>query len=162
MYLLYSINVQDVSLVTISCQSLCFSPETNTGKQIRGQINISEHSPSNCSESFSTWGQPDACPLPQFSGGQPGTWKWVIGPFALYLIERLLRVFHALNPSSVTKVIFHPSRVVEIQMKKSKWSMRGNTNEVGEYVFLNCREISFLGLVIRNIQNRKKLNISFV
>ena len=114
------------------------------GRQIRGQDNLMEHDPLNCSASFETWGETGGCPMPTFVGSSPGTWKWVIAPVALYLFERLLRVFHSLNPSLVTKVVFHQSKVIELQLKKPKWSARGNANEVGEYVFLNCREIAIL------------------
>ena len=114
------------------------------GRQIRGQTNVVEHNPSNCSDSPATWGTSVGCPMPTFAGSDPGTWKWILGPVLLYFLERLLRFFHSLNPSEVTKVVFHPNRVIEIQMKKSKWSARGNDNEVGEYVFLNCRQVSRL------------------
>jgi len=112
------------------------------GRQIRAQVNLSEHDPTNCSELYELWGTIDECPLPIFAGGAPGTWKWVIGPFLLYLLERCLRLYHAQNPSKITKIVFHPSRVIELQMRKPTHSARGNANEVGEYVFINCRKIA--------------------
>lgn len=113
------------------------------GRQIRGQDNLDEHDPKNCSSTPETWGEPGGCVLPTFSGSAPGTWKWVAGPVLIYFLERALRVVHSLNPAHISKVIVHPSRVVELQMKKSRFSLRGNRNEVGEYIFLNCSAISF-------------------
>ena len=71
------------------------------GKQIRGQTNISEHSPSYCYNQTELWDEIAECPLPQFGGSSPATWKWVIGPFAVYLIERLIRVYHSVFPGNL-------------------------------------------------------------
>lgn len=114
------------------------------GRQIRGQDNLTEHDPVNCSESFKIWGEVDECPMPTFSGSSPSTWQWVIVPIALYIIERIFRLFRLLNPSKVTKIVFHRSNVIEIQMQKPSWNVRGDDHEVGEYIYLNCRNISYL------------------
>jgi hypothetical protein len=50
--------------------------------------------------------------------GGAQTWKWVVVPLALYLIERLLRFWRSRQQVVVTKVVSHPSNVLEIQMKK--------------------------------------------
>ncbi len=44
------------------------------------------------------------------------TWKWVVGPFALYLLERLLRYSRARRALRILKVVQHPSKVMEIQV----------------------------------------------
>lgn len=69
---------------------------------------------------------------------------WVVGPFGLYILERLIRVYHGLFPASIEKIVTHPSRVLELQMKKHQFSMRGNYNEVGEYVFIKCAALSLV------------------
>ena len=99
----------------------------------------------------------------------PNSWKWCILSIFVYLIERIWRevrsrydALRAPEPgvgrrcshiqrertvgcpacsrqTFVTKVIQHPSKVVEVQMKKP--SMR---YKPGQYLFLNCPEISRL------------------
>jgi NADPH oxidase len=70
--------------------------------------------------------------------GGAQTWKWVVVPLALYLIERLLRFWRSRQQVVVTKVVSHPSNVLEIQMKK-----KGFHAEAGQYVFLQVPEIRF-------------------
>ena len=106
------------------------------GRQIRGQINLADHDPHVCEEVHDQWGSIPECPLPQFAGSPPATWKWVVVPFGIYLIERLLRVYHAVFPAQISKIVMHPSRVVEIQLNKHKFSLRGDYNDVGEYIFI--------------------------
>jgi NADPH oxidase len=61
---------------------------------------------------------------------------WMYGGFA-YLMERVLREIRGRHKTFVTKVIQHPSNVVEIQMHKEKTKTRA-----GQYIFLCCPEIS--------------------
>ena len=61
---------------------------------------------------------------------------WMVGGFA-YLLERVLREIRGRHKTYVTKVIQHPSNVVEIQMHKDKTKTRA-----GQYVFLCCPEVS--------------------
>ena len=48
----------------------------------------------------------------------------------------MVRIYHAVFPARISKIVMHPSRVVEIQLKKHKYSPRGNYNDVGEYIFI--------------------------
>lgn len=61
---------------------------------------------------------------------------WMYGGFA-YLLERILREIRGRHKTFVTKVIQHPSNVVEIQMHKEKTKTRA-----GQYIFLCCPEVS--------------------
>ena len=99
-------------------------------KQIRGQTNIDEHNPQNCSLLPHEWDISVDCPRPMFAGSDPGTWKWVIGPVALYFFERIIRLSRSFNPTQVVKVIFHPSRVIEIQMHRQRYSNSSNNFNV--------------------------------
>jgi NADPH oxidase len=70
--------------------------------------------------------------------GGAQSWKWVIVPLFVYLVERLLRIYRSSQTVVITKVISHPSKVLEIQMKK-----KGFHAEAGQYVFLQVPEIRF-------------------
>ncbi|RMZ90081.1 hypothetical protein DV736_g2678, partial [Chaetothyriales sp. CBS 134916] len=61
---------------------------------------------------------------------------WMVGGFA-YLLERVLREIRGRHNTYVTKVIQHPSNVVEIQMHKDHTKTRA-----GQYIFLCCPEVS--------------------
>lgn len=62
---------------------------------------------------------------------------WIFGG-AIYISERILREVRARHRTYISKVIQHPSKVVEIQIKKEK-----TTTRPGQYIFLNCPEISY-------------------
>jgi len=81
--------------------------------------------------------KPDTPPFCSFM--QIGVfWKyWLLGG-AIYTYERVLREVRARHRTYISKVIQHPSKVVEIQIKKEKTLTRA-----GQYIFLNCPEISF-------------------
>lgn len=61
---------------------------------------------------FSSWGQPTMingievieCPKPKFSSNTPSTWKWILAPVILYVIERLIRVVRSFQTVAITKV----------------------------------------------------------
>ncbi|RMZ79481.1 hypothetical protein DV738_g3322, partial [Chaetothyriales sp. CBS 135597] len=61
---------------------------------------------------------------------------WLVGGFA-YLLERIMREIRGRHRTYVTKVIQHPSNVVEIQMHKDHTKTRA-----GQYIFLCCPEVS--------------------
>lgn len=61
---------------------------------------------------------------------------WMYGGFA-YLLERVLREIRGRHKTFVTKVIQHPSNVVEIQFHKEK-----TKTKPGQYIFLCCPEVS--------------------
>ncbi|KAL9111538.1 MAG: hypothetical protein Q9227_004026 [Pyrenula ochraceoflavens] len=61
---------------------------------------------------------------------------WSYGGF-IYLLERIARELRGRHKTFVSKVIQHPSGVVEIQIKKEKTKTRA-----GQYIFLCCPEVS--------------------
>lgn len=61
---------------------------------------------------------------------------WMVGGFS-YLLERVLREIRGRHRTYVTKVIQHPSNVVEIQIHKERTKTRA-----GQYIFLCCPEVS--------------------
>ncbi|KAJ3183703.1 hypothetical protein HDU85_002132 [Gaertneriomyces sp. JEL0708] len=64
-------------------------------------------------------------------------WKWwVLSGFA-YLLERILREVRGRRKTYISKVVQHPSKVVEIQVKKPSCKTRA-----GQYIFISCPEIS--------------------
>ncbi|RXN26804.1 cytochrome b-245 heavy chain-like protein [Labeo rohita] len=110
------------------------------GRIVRGlQETDPPHNTSFCEDHPEKWGNITECPIPQFAGGFPQTWKWVIGPMIIYLCERLLRFIRYLQPISYRKIVIRPSKVLELQLVKPGFKM-----EVGQYVFLNCPAISQL------------------
>ena len=61
----------------------------------------------------------------------------MIGPFVIYIIERIVRFTRSLFYPVIVKVVEHPSKVMEIQFRK-----KGFHAEVGQYVFLNCPKVA--------------------
>ncbi|XP_018418531.1 PREDICTED: cytochrome b-245 heavy chain [Nanorana parkeri] len=111
------------------------------GKIVRGQTpdSLKNHTPEICKSNYSEWGQDPKCPIPQFFGNEPVTWKWVVAPMALYVIERLIRFWRSHQKVVITKVVTHPFKTYELQMKKKGFKM-----EVGQYVFVQCSAVSRL------------------
>ncbi|KTF78887.1 hypothetical protein cypCar_00043904 [Cyprinus carpio] len=100
------------------------------GRIVRGQTveSIIVHDPKKCHSKFETWGQSGTdCPKPDFAGNPPMTWKWVVGPMFLYVCERLVRFYRSQQKVVITKVVMHPSKTLELQMKKKGFKM-----EVGQ------------------------------
>ncbi|XP_065056844.1 cytochrome b-245 heavy chain-like [Rhopilema esculentum] len=105
---------------------------------IHSQTNIEDHDPEVCKDK--DWAATPACQKkPLFGAAGPQTWKWVVGPLALYLLERCLRFYRSTQNVEISKVVKHPSKVLEIQMKKP-----GFHAEPGQYIFLHCPNISNL------------------
>lgn len=61
---------------------------------------------------------------------------WMLGGFA-YLLERIAREIRGRHKTYISKVIQHPSNVVEVQIKKEH-----TTTRAGQYIFLCCPEVS--------------------
>lgn len=109
---------------------------------VRGQTldNLEVHNPENCSQRIEDWGREGSdCATPKFAGNPPMTWKWVVLPMFLYLCERLVRLYRSHQKVVITKVVMHPSRTLELQMKRKGFKM-----EVGQYVFIQCPSVSRL------------------
>lgn len=65
-------------------------------------------------------------------------WRyWLVGG-VIWIWERVLREVRSRHRTYISKVIQHPSNVVEIQIKKEK-----TTTRAGEYIFICCPEISY-------------------
>ncbi|XP_025227731.1 cytochrome b-245 heavy chain isoform X2 [Theropithecus gelada] len=108
---------------------------------VRGQTaeSLVKHRPEVCEQKISEWGKIEACPIPQFAGNPPMTWKWIVGPMFLYLCERLVRFWRSQQKVVITKVVTHPFKTIELQMKKKGFKM-----EVGQYIFVKCPKVSKL------------------
>ncbi|KAG0054002.1 hypothetical protein BGZ83_012172 [Gryganskiella cystojenkinii] len=59
-------------------------------------------------------------------------------------VERIVREIRARLPTAISKIVLHPSKVVEVQIIKSNNGSGGGAfkAKAGQYVFLNCPDIS--------------------
>jgi NADPH oxidase len=65
-------------------------------------------------------------------------WRyWIVGG-VIWIYERILREVRSRHRTYISKVIQHPSKVMELQIKKEK-----TTPRAGQYIFLSCPEISY-------------------
>ncbi|KAJ1301338.1 hypothetical protein OPQ81_003738 [Rhizoctonia solani] len=65
-------------------------------------------------------------------------WRyWLVGG-VIFIYERILREVRSRHRTYISKVIQHPSKVMEVQIKKEKTKTRA-----GQYIFLNCPEVSY-------------------
>jgi len=65
-------------------------------------------------------------------------WRyWFVGG-VIWICERVLREIRSRHRTYISKVIQHPSKVMELQIKKEK-----TTTRAGQYIFLSCPEISY-------------------
>lgn len=108
---------------------------------VRFQSNFEEHNPEVCSKiNVTSWNTDDRCKTdPKFVPFGMNTWKWVVGTVFLYIIERGIRFFRSFQEVKILKVVNHPSKVIEIQMKK-----KGFHHDAGQYIFLKCPKLSHL------------------
>lgn len=108
---------------------------------VRFQSNVEDHDPEVCSKNLTAWEDIESqCSTPpHFVPFGMNTWKWVVGPIFLYLIERFIRFYRSFQAVKIIKVVNHPSKVIEIQMKKA-----GFHHEAGQYIFLKCPKLSHL------------------
>ncbi|XP_012615041.1 NADPH oxidase 3 [Microcebus murinus] len=109
------------------------------GRIVRGQTpeSLSLHNVTFCRDHYAEWQTAAQCPVPQFSGKEPSAWKWVSGPVVLYACERIIRFWRFQQEVVITKVVSHPSGVLELHMKK-----RGFKMAPGQYVLVQCPAIS--------------------
>ena len=61
---------------------------------------------------------------------------WLVGG-VIWIVERILREVRSRHITYISKVIQHPSNVMELQIKKEK-----TTTRAGQYIFLSCPEVS--------------------
>ncbi|KAF8648949.1 hypothetical protein AX16_006129 [Volvariella volvacea WC 439] len=65
-------------------------------------------------------------------------WRyWLVGG-VIWIWERILREIRSRHITYISKVIQHPSDVMELQIKKEKTTARA-----GQYIFLCCPEVSY-------------------
>jgi len=65
-------------------------------------------------------------------------WRyWLVGG-VIWIFERILREIRSRHVTYISKVIQHPSNVMELQIKKEKTTCRA-----GQYIFLSCPEVSY-------------------
>ncbi|GJJ14792.1 hypothetical protein Clacol_009060 [Clathrus columnatus] len=65
-------------------------------------------------------------------------WRyWLVGGL-IFIAERILREIRSRHRTYISKVIQHPSKVIELQIKKEKTTVRA-----GQYIFISCPEISY-------------------
>ncbi|KAF5371910.1 hypothetical protein D9757_010597 [Collybiopsis confluens] len=65
-------------------------------------------------------------------------WRyWLVGG-VIWVFERILREVRSRHRTYISKVIQHPSNVMELQIIKEKTKIRA-----GQYIFLSCPEISY-------------------
>ncbi|KAG0309889.1 hypothetical protein BGZ98_003432 [Dissophora globulifera] len=87
---------------------------------------------------------------PPYCKSSPGSYKFILGSLLIYILERTVREIRARLPTSISKIVLHPSKVVEVQIKRERRdgaSSGGGGDgyfraKAGQYVFLNCPDIS--------------------
>ncbi|XP_037376907.1 NADPH oxidase 3 [Talpa occidentalis] len=111
------------------------------GRMVRGQTpeSLQLHNITFCRDHYAEWQAATPCPVPQFSGKEPSAWKWVLGPVVLYMCERMIRFWRFQQKVVITKVVSHPSGVLELQMRKRHFKMAP-----GQYILIQCPSISRL------------------
>ncbi|XP_057618600.1 NADPH oxidase 3 [Chionomys nivalis] len=109
------------------------------GRIVRGQTpeSLRLHNVTFCRDRYAEWQAAALCPVPQFSGKEPSAWKWALGPVVLYAWERIIRFWRFQQEVVITKVVSHPSAVLELHMKKRNFKMAP-----GQYIFIQCPSIS--------------------
>ncbi|KAF9546245.1 hypothetical protein EC957_009984 [Mortierella hygrophila] len=83
---------------------------------------------------------------PPYCKSSPTSYKFVLGSLFFYILERTIREFRARLPAtSISKIVLHPSKVLEVQIKKPN-NRQGDSSffrtKAGQYIFLNCPDIS--------------------
>ncbi|KAI9189807.1 hypothetical protein H9P43_001240 [Blastocladiella emersonii ATCC 22665] len=74
---------------------------------------------------------------PPFCAAGGNFWKYFVGSGVLYMIERVVRELRGRRETYISKVIFHPGDVLELQIQKPSATMRA-----GQYIWINCPAIS--------------------
>eukprot|EP01119_Soliformovum_irregulare_P016622 TRINITY_DN4848_c0_g1_i1.p1 TRINITY_DN4848_c0_g1~~TRINITY_DN4848_c0_g1_i1.p1 ORF type:complete len:540 (-),score=181.21 TRINITY_DN4848_c0_g1_i1:32-1561(-) len=67
----------------------------------------------------------------------PSFWMYVCGPMLFYFIERSIRVARGNQDTILQLAVAHPSKVIELQLKKSTFKYKS-----GQYLFINCPYIA--------------------
>lgn len=80
--------------------------------------------------------QPDRPPYCSFNTIGVFWRYWIVGGI-IWIFERVLREVRSRHRTYISKVIQHPSDVMELQIKKDH-----TTTRAGQYIFINCPEVS--------------------
>ena len=67
----------------------------------------------------------------------PQAWAYMLGGLIIYAIERIVRFFRSLRKVVIVKVVEHPSKTIEIQMRS-----KGFYADAGQYVFVNVPSVA--------------------
>lgn len=62
----------------------------------------------------------------------------MLGGLIIYAIERIFRFLRSFRNTVIIKVVEHPSKTIEIQMRQ-----KGFFAEAGQYVFINVPSVAF-------------------
>ncbi|TFK99255.1 NADPH oxidase isoform 2 [Pterulicium gracile] len=65
-------------------------------------------------------------------------WRYWLFGGCIWIFERILREVRSRQRTFISKVIQHPSRVMELQIKKDNMK-----TQAGQLIFLNCPEVSY-------------------
>ncbi|KAF8625070.1 hypothetical protein AX15_005552 [Amanita polypyramis BW_CC] len=65
-------------------------------------------------------------------------WRYWIAGGIIWVGERILREVRSRHVTYISKVVQHPSNVMELQIKKEK-----TTTRAGQYIFISCPEVSY-------------------
>ena len=66
------------------------------------------------------------------------SWTFILAGLIIYTIERIVRFARSFRKVVVIKVVEHPSKTIEIQMRS-----RGFYAEAGQYVFINVPSVAY-------------------
>ncbi|VFV35305.1 nadph oxidase 3 [Lynx pardinus] len=137
----YTHHVFIIFFVSLAIHGVLFCFVLMASRIVRGQTPESQllHNVTFCKDRYAQWQTAAQCPTPQFSGKEPSAWKWVLGPVVLYTCERIIRFWRFRQEVVITKVVSHPSGVLELHMKKRNFKMAP-----GQYVLIQCPSISWL------------------
>lgn len=112
------------------------------GGVIKHQVNVDTHSPGckmaeNKTKISNTSHVVWCSEEPVFQADEPEAWKWCVFPLLIYVTERLTRFFRSFQKVELIDVVQHRDGVVEVKMKKRKFSAAP-----GQYVFIKCADVS--------------------
>ena len=65
------------------------------------------------------------------------SWAYMLGGLIIYTIERIVRFVRGMRKVVIVKVVEHPSKTIEIQMRS-----KGFFAEAGQYVFVNVPSVA--------------------
>ena len=65
------------------------------------------------------------------------SWAYMLGGLIIYAIERIVRFVRGMRKVVIVKVVEHPSKTIEIQMRS-----KGFFADAGQYVFVNVPSVA--------------------